>query len=133
VAGEITFRILETGIGLMQNRPSQSGAAPAIHNEAHFAEFWISLASLLRSYTALHGMHDNRNATIEASAQSITVRRDEKSLELRRHNSSVTWTRENGASGVLELTEHGTLRCDASDEAMDLVAEQWARELMQHN
>jgi hypothetical protein len=31
----------------------------------------------------------------------------------------------------MEFTEHGTLRNELADEAMDMVAEQWARELMQ--
>jgi hypothetical protein len=32
----------------------------------------------------------------------------------------------------MAFTDHGTLRSDDADEAMDMVAEQWARELMQH-
>ncbi len=34
------------------------------------------------------------------------------------------------ARGRLELTESGTLRTADHEEAMDLAAEQWARELM---
>jgi hypothetical protein len=33
--------------------------------------------------------------------------------------------------GTLELTESGTLRSSTQEEAMDLAAEQWAREIMQ--
>ena len=47
-----------------------------------------------------------------------------------RQLQSVTWTRENGSMGTLELTEAGTLRGDNKDEEMDLAAEQWARDLM---
>jgi hypothetical protein len=32
--------------------------------------------------------------------------------------------------GTMELTESGTLRSATNEEAMDLAAEQWARELM---
>jgi hypothetical protein len=32
--------------------------------------------------------------------------------------------------GTMELTEAGTLRSGTQDEAMDLAAEQWARDLM---
>jgi hypothetical protein len=42
----------------------------------------------------------------------------------------VTWMRENGNSGVLELTEAGCLRGESGEEEMDLAAEAWARELM---
>ena len=29
------------------------------------SELWVSLASLLRSYTAAHGLNGNRQATVE--------------------------------------------------------------------
>jgi hypothetical protein len=95
-----------------------------------YAELWISLGSLLRSYTAAHGLHAKREAAVELTDEKITVRHNEKWLILSRDNSSVTWTRENGSMGTLELTEAGTLRGDNKDEAMDLVAEQWAQDLM---
>ena len=94
------------------------------------AEFWISLASLLRSYTAVHGLHSNREAAVELTAEKITVRHGEKWLRLIRNHAILTWTRENGSMGTMELTEAGTLRSGTQDEAMDLVAEQWARDLM---
>jgi hypothetical protein len=97
-----------------------------------FAELWTSLASLLRSYTAVHGLHMNREAAVEQTEDKITVIHNEKWLRLIRANSTVTWMRENGTMGTLELTKSGTLRGDNSDEAMDLAAEQWARDLMLH-
>jgi hypothetical protein len=130
VAEEIVSEILETGIHLTQKPPQSMDPAPLVHGEPHFAEFWISLASLLRSYTALHGLSGDRQAEIEASGRFISVRLHEKLLILERDLAKVTWTRENGNRGALEFTDHGTLRGNASDEAMDLVAEQWARELM---
>ncbi len=98
--------------------------------ERVYSELWTSLASLLRSYTAVHGLHAKREAAVELSEDKITVIHNEKWLRLIRSNSSVTWTRENGSMGTLELTEAGTLRGDNGDEAMDLAAEQWARDLM---
>lgn len=95
-----------------------------------FAELWTSLASLLRCYTAAHGLHSKHEAAVELTEDKITVIHNEKWLRLTRNNSSVTWTRENGSMGTLELTEAGTLRGDNGDEAMDLTAEQWARDLM---
>lgn len=130
VASAIVSEIIEMGIRLTQKRAQPIESAPVTLDEAHFAEFWVSLSSLLRSYTALHGSSNNRQAEVETAGAIITVRQAEKWLILKRHRALVTWTRENGRSGALEFTEHGTLRGDAADEAMDLVAEQWARELM---
>ena len=93
-------------------------------------ELWTSLASLLRSYTALHGLHTNHEATVEQTEDKITVIHNEKWLRLTRNHAILTWMRENGSGGTLELTESGTLRGDNGDEAMDLAAEQWARDLM---
>ena len=105
-------------------------SAPAHSLEALWAELWISLASLLRSYTAAHGLHLKREAVVELTDEQITVRHGEKWLRLIRRESNVTWTRENGSMGKLELTESGTLRCSTDEEAMDQKAEHWAREIM---
>ena len=96
-----------------------------------YAELWVSLASLLRSYTAAHGMHKNRRATVEHDEQRITAHHGGKWLELRRQHATIVWTRENGDSGALELTEHGRLRDTAGEQELDMAAEAWARELMQ--
>jgi hypothetical protein len=77
---------------------------------AVYAELWVSLASLLRSYTAAHGLNGDRQATVELGEERITVRHAEKWLDLQRIGERVNWLRENGSSGVLELTEAGTLR-----------------------
>jgi hypothetical protein len=95
-----------------------------------FAELWTSLASLLRSYTAVHGLHLKREAAIELTEEQIIVRHGEKWMRLIRNHAILTWTRENGSMGTMELTESGTLRSGTQEEAMDLAAEQWARELM---
>jgi hypothetical protein len=106
--------------------------ATSVHSsEALHRELWTSLASLLRSYTAAHGLHRGHHAHVESSEDKITARHGEKCLILTRNHQSVTWTRENGDSGTLELTENGHLRAPSSEEAMDLAAEHWARELMQ--
>jgi len=105
-------------------------SAPAHSLEALWAELWTSLASLLRSYTAAHGLHAKREAAVELTEEKITVRHNEKWLRLERNYAILTWTRENGTMGTLELTEAGTLRSGTHEEAMDLAAEQWARDLM---
>ncbi len=98
--------------------------------EALWAELFSSLGSLLRSYTAVHGLHLKREASVDLAGEEMTVRHDKKWLRLTRNHAILTWTRENGIMGTLELTEAGTLRSSIREEAMDLAAERWARELM---
>lgn len=102
--------------------------------EPVYTELWVSLASLLRSYTALHGLSRNRVAMIESDGVLIRAHHEKKQLELRRNGTSVTWMRENGISGRLEMTAAGRLRNTSNntmhEEEMDMAAEAWARELM---
>jgi len=118
-----------------------------IQTAAIYAELWVSLASLLRSYTAAHGLNGNRQATVELGEERITVRHGDRWLDLRRKGAAVRWEREDGRSRMLELTETGRLRAKdvpgneprsqnrdlghPQEEEMDLAAEAWARELMQ--
>ncbi len=129
-------------------------------NETVYVELWVSLASLLRSYTAAHGLNGNRQATVELGENRITVRHGNGWLDLVRDGATIRWRREDERSGVLELTEAGRLRnCDPrsqnrdlhprdkdpsvgtpdlghpdpgypGEEEMDMAAEAWARELM---
>jgi hypothetical protein len=100
-----------------------------------FDELWVSLASLLRSCTAAHGLNGNRQATVELGKERITVRHGDGWLDLQRQDATILWKREDGRTGTLELTDAGRLRttgCTAGEEVeMDMAAEQWARELMQ--
>ena len=93
-------------------------------------ELWVSLASLLRSYTAAHGLNGNRQATVELGEGKILVRHGDDWLDLTRSGATLIWLRENGRTGTLELTEAGTLRSETGEEEMDMAAEAWARELM---
>ena len=134
-----------------------SGASTVDSGERVYVELWVSLASLLRSYTAAHGLNGNRQATVELGEERITVRHGDAWLELNRRGPEIKWQREDGRSGVAELTEAGSLRIpksqnrdpghpdlgppwipdvghpaggDPIEEEMDMVAEAWARELM---
>ena len=101
---------------------------------AVYAELWVSLASLLRSYTAAHGLNGNRQATVELGEERILVRHGEDWLDLQRNGATVNWQREDGNNGTLELTADGRLHNQANPETdveMDIAAEAWARELMQ--
>jgi hypothetical protein len=95
-----------------------------------WVELWVSLASLLRSYTAAHGLNGNRQATVELGENKILVRHGDDWLDLTRSGATVTWLREDGRTGTLELTEAGKLRGETGEEEMDMAAEAWARELM---
>ena len=102
-----------------------------MHDPEHvFVELWVSLASLLRSYTAAHGLNGNRQATVELGENRITVRHGSNWLDLERSGASVNWRRDDGCAGILELTEAGRLRTAEGEEEMDMLAEAWARELM---
>ena len=95
-----------------------------------YVELWVSLASLLRSYTAAHGLNGDRQATVELGEDQITVRRANSWLDLKRNGAQVVWSRNDGQNGMLELTEAGRLRSTTGEEEMDMVAEAWAREMM---
>ena len=99
-------------------------------SEQLYVELWVSLASLLRSYTAAHGLNGDRQATVELGEDQITVRHGNSWLDLKRNGANITWSRDNGQNGMLELTEAGQLRSTAGEEEMDMVAEAWAREMM---
>ena len=96
-----------------------------------YVELWVSLASLLRSYTAAHGLNGDRQATVELGEEQITVRQGDAWLDLKRNGARIQWQRDDGRNGMLEMTETGRLRNESGEEEMDMAAEAWARELMQ--
>jgi hypothetical protein len=103
-----------------------------------FAELWVSLASLLRSYTAAHGLNRKEQAMIELGKEHIVVRIGDRWLRLDRSEADVIWVRENGARGLMRFTIEGKLQTHVGhepyehlEEEMDMQAEAWARELMQ--
>ena len=102
----------------------------SVADEQLFVELWVSLASMLRSYTAAHGLNGIHQATVELGENVITVRYAEKWLRLDRSGAHTCWTREDGTTGTLELTHEGRLRADSTEEELDMAAEAWARELM---
>jgi hypothetical protein len=108
-------------------------------NEKLYVEFWVSLASLLRSYTAAHGLNGNRQATVELGEGKILVRQGDEWLSLERSGPQVRWQRPDGRAGQLEFTAAGQLRGETGEEGlvgkegleeMDMLAERWARDLM---
>jgi hypothetical protein len=102
-----------------------------------YAELWVSLASLLRSYTAVHGLNRKQQATVELGEEQIIVRAGERWLKLDRHEAEIIWIREDGTRGLMRFTLEGALQThigieehEDAEEEMDMQAEAWARELM---
>jgi hypothetical protein len=95
-----------------------------------YAELWVSLASLLRSYSAAHGLHNNIHAKIEQRENQIIARFGNRYLQLDRVGANVMWKREDGAGGTLQLTADGRLQSAGREEELDMAAEAWARDLM---
>ena len=102
-----------------------------------YGELWVSLASVLRSYTAVHGLNRKQQATVELGENQIVVRAGERWLKLDRHEAEIIWVREDGAKGLMRFTMEGKLETHVGheehhdrEEEMDMQAEAWARELM---
>jgi hypothetical protein len=141
-----TVEVGESGLG----ETGLTANDPTADSEQLYVELWVSLASLLRSYTAAHGLNGKLQATVELGEEEILVRHGDNWLALERNGAHVQWSRENGNSGVVAFTEFGTLRpadprspnardlghpdlgtgAGAGEEEMDMAAERWARELM---
>ena len=118
--------------------PSINAVLTSESSEKLWPELWVSLASLLRSYTAAHGLNRKQQATVELGAEIITVRAGERWLSLNRHQAEIVWSRQDGGKGLMRFTIEGKLETHVgheehheAEEEMDMQAEAWARELMQ--
>jgi hypothetical protein len=118
--------------------PSANTVPISESSDKLWPELWVSLASLLRSYTAAHGLNRKQQATVELGEETITVRAGDRWLNLIRHQAEIIWTRENNGKGLMRFTIDGKLETHVGheehhdkEEEMDMQAEAWARELMQ--
>jgi hypothetical protein len=99
-------------------------------------ELWASFVSLLRSYTAAHGLNGTRQAVLEVSDDHLLVRAGERLLTVRFDGERGSFTREAGSPTAFTLDEHGrviqagSLEGPGNPEEMDIVAERLAREIM---
>ena len=99
-------------------------------------ELWSSFVSLLRSYTAAHGLNGTRQAVLEVSDDSLLVRAGERLLTVRFDGERGNFTRETGPATEFTLDEHGRVVLNngsegpSDPEEMDMVAERLAREIM---
>jgi len=89
-------------------------------------ELWTSWASLLRSYSAAHGLNSRHHAVVEVGADEITLR--VAARWLRFTHDQIEDSEANRSSFSLE--EDGTVKLDGKTQEMDLAAEQLAREMM---
>lgn len=108
----------------------------AIADKATARELWSSFASLIRSYTAAHGLNGTRQAVLEVSDGSLLVRAEERLLTVRFDGEHGSFTRESGGLTEFTLDEQGRLvlyggpEMTGVPEEMDMVAERLAREIM---
>ena len=93
-------------------------------------ELWSSFVSLIRSYTAAHGLNGSRQAVLEVSADHLLVRAGERLLTVRFDGERGNWQREFGPITEFLLDEHGRVILNSEAEEMDMVAERLAREIM---
>ena len=93
-------------------------------------ELWASFVSLLRSYTAAHGLNATRLAVLEVSEDHLLVRAGERLLTVRFDGAHGSFARETGPATAFTLDEHGRVIMEGNAEEMDMVAERLAREIM---
>ena len=105
-------------------------AACLDRSEQLWGELWVSLASVIRCYSVAHGLNRSLQVAIEHDGERILARYGDKWLDLKRNGATVSWEREDGSQGIVELTEAGRLKSNSAEQEMDLAAEAWARELM---
>ena len=72
-------------------------------------ELWNSFVSLIRSYTAAHGLNGTRQAVLEVSVDSLLIRAGERLLTIRFDGERGSFTRETGPATEFTLDEHGRL------------------------
>ena len=90
-------------------------------------ELWTSWASLLRSYSSLHGLSSTHHAVVEISSDLIVLRVDTRTLRF----TPTSFTGTSGGTQPFSLEENGTVNIGAVNQEMDLAAERLAREMMQ--
>jgi hypothetical protein len=93
-------------------------------------ELWSSFVSLIRSYTAAHGLNGTRQAVLEVSEDHLLVRAGERLLTVSFAGQRGSFARESGPVMEFALDENGRVIINGDAEEMDMVAERLAREIM---
>jgi hypothetical protein len=100
------------------------------NNPAVARELWTSFISLLRSYSAAHGLNGTRQAVLEVSNDHLLVRAGGRLLTVRFDGKSGSYARESGPATEFIFDDHGCVIIEGISEEMDMVAERLAREIM---
>ena len=91
-------------------------------------ELWTSWASMLRVYSAAHGLTSDQHAVVEIGSDEIVLRVDTRWTRFTRD----TMTTGEGETLPFAMLEDGTIQIGDRAEEMDMAAEQVAREMMQN-
>jgi hypothetical protein len=95
---------------------------PQLHTE-----LWTSWASVLRSYSAAHGLNAKQHAVVEVSADSIILRVGSRWMAFTATEQRLS----DGPPVPFALLEDGTVALNqAPAEEMDMAAERLAREML---
>ena len=95
-------------------------------DQALHTELWTSWASLLRSYSAAHGMNSQQHAVVEVGADEIVLRAGAHWLRFTR----ASMLSDTASPVPFALQEDGTVCLGDLREEMDIVAEKIAREIL---
>jgi len=112
-------------VTLLDAKRSRKGST-SIKDQLH-RELWTSWASLLRSYSAAHGLNSRHHAVVEVGADEITLRVGSRWLRF----THETLQDSEGHRSSFSMQEDGTVKLNGIAEEMDLAAERLAREMMQ--
>jgi len=111
-------------VALLNEKRSRKGST-SINDQLH-RELWTSWASLLRSYSAAHGLNSRHHAVVEVGADEITLRVASRWLRFTHDLMEDS----GGNRSTFSLQEDGTVKLKEHTQEMDLAAEQLAREMM---
>jgi hypothetical protein len=91
------------------------------------SELWTSWASMLRVYSAAHGLNATENAVTEISPDSITLRVGTRWLQF----TPTAMTTSGGPSLPFAIHEDGTVTIgNLNAEELDMAAERLTREML---
>jgi hypothetical protein len=89
-------------------------------------ELWTSWASMLRVYSAAHGLTSDRHAVVEVGAEEIVLRVDTRWVRFTRD----AMTTSEGLSVPFAMEEDGRVRVGDVTDEMDMAAEAVARGML---
>ena len=89
-------------------------------------ELWTSWASMLRVYSAAHGLTSTGHAVVEVGSEEIVLRVDQRWTRF----SLDEMTTSEGLSVPFSMNEDGSIRIGAVTEEMDMAAEEVARGML---